>query len=302
MSWISQSPSSSASFRSRYRRISAVAVVGLLCCSALGREDATERSALQRGLLYADLWVQTSAEYVACCLQTYQLAGDRVEQEVEKLRADDAHVPNDQRGLPPAVIMDLDETVLDNAVYQTYLYDIGQNYTEENWTHFQKENPSSIRLVPGAKDFIDRVESLGATVVYITNREEPIRQATVDTLNQWGINTAGLDDPNSTRLLMQTHGESVKKPRRDVVRAKYRVLALLGDQLGDFSDEFAPNHDDTAAARREAAYEYKRMWGNRWFVLPNPVYGQWQQVLRGPPEQYLRRAANKAATETANGK
>src|SRR5262249_7079252 len=120
---ISHRPPAAARFLSRFSRLSAVAVLAVLCCSAFGREEATGRSALQRGLLYADLWVQTSAEYIACCLQTYQLAGDRVEKEVEKLRADEVNVPNDQRGQPPAVIMDLDETVLDNAVYQTYLYD-----------------------------------------------------------------------------------------------------------------------------------------------------------------------------------
>jgi len=44
------------------------------------------------------------------------------------------------------------------------------------------------------------------------------------------------------------------------------------------------------------------MWGTRWFVLPNPVYGQWQQVLRGAPEQYLRRAASKTLEIPGGGK
>jgi acid phosphatase len=180
--------------------------------------------------------------------------------------------------------------VLDNATFQTYLYDSGLNYSDDIFIKFVTDNRKSIRLVPGAKEFIDRAEALGVTVCYITNREESLRQATIETLAQWGVNVRGLDDAKGVRLLLAPHGESVKKPRRDMVRAKYHVLALFGDQLGDFSDEFAANHDNTAAARREAAYEYQSLWGTRWFVFPNPVYGQWQSVLRGDPEQYLRRS------------
>ena len=262
----------------------------MLIATAFGVQSQNQPTELQRGLLYADLWVQTSAEYVACCLQTYQLAAEHLEHEMARLHAEQARQAADLPTLPPAVIMDLDETVLDNATFQTYLYDSGQNYSDDVFIKFVSDNRKSIRLVPGAKDFIDQAEALGVTVSYITNREEPLRQATIETLAQWGVNVRGLDDPKGVRLLLAAHGESIKKPRRDLVRAKYHVLALFGDQLGDFSDEFAANHDNTAAARREAAYEYRALWGTRWFVFPNPVYGQWQSVLRGEPEQYLRRA------------
>jgi acid phosphatase len=196
--------------------------------------------------------------------------------------------------LPPAVVMDLDETVLDNGTLQSHLYLNGINYSDPEFARFVSENYDTIRLVPGAKDFIHRTESLGVTVVYITNRMESIREATVKTLGQWDVNTAGLESADSGRLLMQTGKESAKKPRRDVVRAKYNVIAYFGDQLGDFSDEFAPSHDATAEARVEDAYKYHALWGSRWFVLPNPVYGQWQMVLHGEPAQYLRRAKEDA--------
>jgi acid phosphatase len=277
----------------RFWRLTSISLLGLLTSAALGWQAAPHSTDLQRELLYADLWVQTSGEYVACCLQTYQLATDQVEHELAQYRAADSKLPQEERGKPPAVVMDLDETVLDNSTFQSYLFDTGQNYSDDAWAKFQTEHWASVRLVPGAKDFIDRAESLGLTVIYITNREEPLRKPTIDTLAQWGVNTEGMDDPSGLRLMVQKHGESFKKPRRDLVRAKYHVLAYFGDQLGDFSDEFSPNHDDTPEARREAAYEYRCLWGTRWFVLPNPQYGQFQQVLRGDPEQYLRRAENK---------
>ncbi len=261
-------------------RFVSVVFLGLLSSAALGWQAAPHPTDLQRGLLYSDLWVQTSGEYIACCLQTYQMATEQVKRDLDQFRAEQSKLPPEERGEPPAVVMDLDETVLDNGTYQTYLYDNGLNYKDDNWNSFISEHWASIRLVPGAKEFIARAESLGITVVYITNREEQLRDATIKTMKQWGVNTEGMDDPASLRLIVQKHGESIKKPRRDLARAKYNVLAYFGDQLGDFSDEFAPNHENTAEARREAVYEYQPLWGTRWFVLPNPVYGQWQQVLR----------------------
>src|SRR5205085_6456645 len=127
-------------------------------------------------------------------------------------------------------------------------------------------------------------------VIYITNRPDALRDVTIETLAQWGINTQGLDDASGCRLLLETNGESSKTARRDLVRAKYKVLALVGDQLSDFADEFSPRKDNTVVARQNTVYEYKSMWGSRWFILPNPMYGAYQGVLRGEPEQYLRRA------------
>lgn len=278
---------------SRFSRLTSIVVIAVLTSAAMGLQKAPQPSELQRGLLYADLWMQTSAEYIACCLQTYHWAGELVEQDIRRIRSDEAAQSPEKRDLPPAVIMDLDETVLDNGTFQTYLYDSGQNYSDEVWTKFICDNWRSVRIVPGAKEFIDRAETLGITVSYITNREEPLRQATIDSLSLGGINVKGLDDPSGMRLLMQQHGQSIKKPRRDLVRTKYHVLAYFGDQLGDFSDEFAATPNTTAAARRELAEsKYHDLWGTRWFVLPNPVYGQYQIVLMrgGSPEQFLRRA------------
>src|SRR5262249_12022476 len=108
-------------------------------------------------------------------------------------------LPAEQRGNPPAVVMDLDETVLDNATFQTYLYDSGQDYSDDVFSKFVSDHRTTIRLVPGAKDFIARAEALGVTVIYITNREEPLRQATIDTLAQWGVSTQGLDDASGVK-------------------------------------------------------------------------------------------------------
>jgi 5'-nucleotidase (lipoprotein e(P4) family) len=280
---------------SRFTKLSVV-LLALLTSSALGLQpEHHPPTDKQRGIIYGDLWMQTSAEYVACCLQIYHLAGDQVELDVRQMHHDDhSQSPTTQtstgNNLPSAVVMDLDETVLDNATLQSHLYLNGIDYSETEFNRFVTDNFDSIRLVPGAEEFIRRAESLGITVVYITNRAESIRGATVKTLAQWGVSTTGLESAESTRLLMQTSKDSAKKPRRDLVRAKYNVIAYFGDQLGDFSDEFALSPNTTAEGRVEDAYNYQALWGTRWFVLPNPVYGQWQMVLSGDPAQYLRRA------------
>ena len=176
--------------------------------------------------------------------------------------------------------MDLDETVLDNSTFQTYLFESGQNYSDPVFNEFVSEHRLSIRLVPVRKTSSTAWShwALRSRTLRIARRccgrRRSIRSA------HSGVNVKGLDDPAGLRLLTQVHGESIKKPGRDLVRAKYHVLAYFGDQLGDFSDEFAATNGNTAAARVDlAAGKYRELWGTRWFVLPNPVYGQWQVVL-----------------------
>src|SRR5215475_10666247 len=117
-------------FQPLFVRASSLLVIAVLACTTVGLQKASPPAPteLQRGLLFADLWMQTSAEYIACCLQTYHCAGDLIEQDARRIRAEEANQPVDKRGLPLAVIMDLDETVLDNGTFQTYLYDSGQDY------------------------------------------------------------------------------------------------------------------------------------------------------------------------------
>jgi predicted secreted acid phosphatase len=89
----------------RFARTSLVLAAALLSCTALGWQRVTAPTELQRGLLYADLWMQTSAEYVACCLQTYHLAGDIIEQDIKQLRATETALPPEKRGLPPVAAL-----------------------------------------------------------------------------------------------------------------------------------------------------------------------------------------------------
>jgi acid phosphatase len=237
----------------------------------------------QERALDANLYMQTAAESRACCLQIYHWM-------TERLRSKLAVLPTG--GKPPAVVMDLDETVFDNSPFQTFLDRERLVYTDSWWDIWERDYSSEVGLIPGAKSFIATAEDLGVTVIYITNRVDKHRLATVAALKQNGLNTRNID----SRLMTKTD-TSDKSLRRLLADASYRVLLYAGDNLRDFSEEFLVSKldaDDTVGQRQaiqdrkakvdRAAYH----WGMDWFVFPNPVYGEWQKPLGNRPRDQLR--------------
>ena len=262
-----------------------VGVVGVVIGFAVGFLAAPEpsRGNPQMRGLDANLWMQTSGEYRACCLQTYRFAMERL---VEKLRA----LPKD--GRPSAVIMDLDETVLDNAGYQTWLFQNRQSYSDASWKRWERDHGDEVTLVPGALDFIGLAKDSGVRVVYVSNRFEENREATKRTLARLGIDTTDSDE----RLLLTT-GASDKTVRRRQVIDRFRVLMLFGDNLRDFAEEFRAAKvpaDDVAGQNRGITERFKRVdecrshWGNDWIILPNPGYGEWTKLIGSRLGQNLR--------------
>ena len=236
--------------------------------------------------LYSNVYLQTSAEYRACCLGIYAAAAYRLEELLEDLEPEPAC---------PAVVMDLDMTVLDVSSFQTYLYVNGLEYTPELWVEYERDGMESVRLVPGAKRFIERAEALGVTVVYLSNRNEVTREFTVAALERLGVDVEGIEE---RIYLKPTGASSDKSPRRDALAARHNVLVCLGDNLRDFSEIFKPARlledataedyrraiEDRAAAADDAACH----WGVDWFVLPNPIYGEWEKLVSPTAEEILQ--------------
>lgn len=238
----------------------------------------------QAGTLNATLWMRTSGEYRALCLQTYRMA-------LDSLRRIKAATPeNELVGKKWAVVMDLDETVLDNSLFQSGIIVRGEHFTDEAFNHWIRVNQQQVHLVPGSKEFIDAAVGMGARVHYITNRPETERAATIATLQRLGV-AAG--DDVSDRLQMR-QGSSLKDERRAAVAKDHRVLMFVGDNLADFSDEFNPknfaNATDPLAERLNAVDSRKDKWGAEWIVLPNPVYGDWTKPIswKSPEAALLR--------------
>jgi len=184
--------------------------------------------------------------------------------------------------------MDLDETVLDNGTYQTYLYDSGQNHSTELFSKWVTDERASIRLVPGAKDFIQRMEALGVTVIYITNRPDALRDVTIETLAQWGINTQGLGDASSCRLLLKPTANRAK-PRVAIWSARNtRCWHSSATNLATLRMNSRQGKTTQSSAAR-TRFTNTNQCGHALVYPANPMYGAYQGVLRGEPEQYLRR-------------
>ncbi len=212
----------------------------------------------------AVLWTQTSAEYQASTRQVYVAARAALDRALATPRWVAALEANyiGAQPLPPAVILDLDETVLDNSAYRAQLAKAGQRFTEETWKKWVMESRAG--LVPGAREFLLYARMRGVTIYYITNRE-----CSGDASDPTRKNIQALGVPGA--LICRT-GTSDKSPRRSEVAGMYRVLLLIGDDLNDFVTAAT-----TPEARQKQMEQYGALFGDRWFILPNAMYGSWDR-------------------------
>jgi acid phosphatase len=227
----------------------------------------------QESRLLANMYMITAAEYRACCLQTYRLAEERLK---EKL------CNRTHPGRAPAVLMDLDETVFDNAGFQTVLYRDRLVYRPDLWIPWERDFSTEVRLVPGAKQFIEKAEAAGVTVVYMSNRKVQTRDSTINALKHNGINI----DRIHSRLELKDD-TSDKTARRARSAARFDLLMLIGDNLRDFSEDFKVGPNTTIASRMKSVDAQASHWGNDWFILPNCVYGEWEDLLGPDPAKHF---------------
>lgn len=218
--------------------------------------------------LNAVLWVQTAVEYRANSLQAYALAA-RV---LDEALADPGWTAflgqtEDFEDLPPAIILDIDETVLDNSYYAARLTLDHQTYVEDSWDDWVLQEDAT--PVPGAVEFINYAASRGVAVFYITNRRAHLEEATRNNLAEIGVSL----DESSDRLLLR--GEipawesSDKTPRWENVAAEHRILMMFGDNMGDFTAA----GEGSVAERLAFAEVHRDYWGTKWITLANPTYG-----------------------------
>lgn len=228
--------------------------------------------------LNAVLWMQRSAEYGATTTSLYRAAADHLDAALKE-RHWDALVPGERAnaatGLKPAVIMDVDETVLDNSPYQARLVRNGKEFEDLSWDLWVAEKKA--KAVPGVVDFAKAAAAKGVTILYLSNRAEHLQDATIANLKAVGMPVAS----NDVFLGLGTFVEgceqngSEKNCRRQLAGRQYRVLMQFGDQLGDFVQIEANTRD----ARAALAEEYGDWFGERWWMLPNPSYGSWEPAV-----------------------
>jgi 5'-nucleotidase (lipoprotein e(P4) family) len=229
----------------------------------------------QNDLLNAELWMQTAIEYRANCLAVYALAKIRLDEAL----ADTNWTAYDQSGsyqnLPPAVIIDLDETAIDNSAYEAGLVVNDTRFNSKTWDDWTKAEQA--KAVPGAVEFANYAATKGVKVFYVSNRNADQKEATRHNLEALGFPMGG----NVDTLLMQKDrpewSTGAKGSRFAYIAKDYRVLLLFGDQIGDFSNKY-----NTSLAERDKLFEELKVhFGHDWMMLANPAYGSFESAPYG---------------------
>lgn len=230
-------------------------------------------------LVMATVWYQSSPEAAALYHQGFNLAKERV----VEFKA--------QAGKKPqAVVVDIDETMLSNVLFQAKAIERGVGYSSEFWKEWSDLAKAS--ALPGAVEFSKFCDSLGVDVIYVSNRKVNELDNTLRNLDSLGFAFAR---PENILLKTSTSG---KEERRQSITEKFDIIMLLGDNLNDFSDVFENRGDDWGLSLVE---KYQNEFGRRFIVFPNPMYGDWEKNIYGPERNQAasdmfkkRRAALKA--------
>jgi len=238
-----------------------------------GALPAQAQEAPANDLLNAVFWMQRSVEYKANAMTVYALGKIRLDQALADKKWTGA--PAEQTGnfasLPPAIILDVDETVMDNSGYQAWMVTAGTTFNPKTWTEFVNSQTST--AIPGAVEFTQYAASKGVKVFYITNRTAEEKPATVENLKKLGFPMGGNVD---TVLASREKPDwtSRKSTRRSYVAKDYRILLNFGDNFGDFDDRYGTSEAD----RLKAYEENSARWGREWLMLHNPAYGSFESA------------------------
>ena len=204
----------------------------------------------------AVLWQQTAAEAQALQIQGWKLAEMRL-QELAVERSKDCR----------AVVVDLDETVIDNTPYQAWLLSANTAYPE-GWSEWTARGAAP--AIPGAVECLSYAAELGFDVYYVSNRRDSERVGTMLNLER-----LGLPQVQDDHVLLRTD-ESSKKKRRDTIMENCEIVLLVGDNLADFAEYFDKG---SLEQRRALVNEHTEEFAQRFILMPNPMYGAWEGAV-----------------------
>lgn len=207
-------------------------------------------------------WQQSSGEARALAYQAFTVARMMLDRDLRI---------NRRNRMRRAVVVDVDETILDNSRYLVQGILDRTPHSSQRFTDWV--NRAEASAVPGAVEFLRYADSRGVRVFYITNRKQVEKEGTAANLRKMGFPRVN----DETVLVKPDQGESSKEPRRLAVRGKYRIVLLMGDNLNDFAEIFEKSK--TVDSRLQATDLNKSEFGRRFIVLPNPIYGDWESAI-----------------------
>ena len=225
--------------------------------------QATADNEYQAGAI---LWMQKAAEYRALAYQAFNLARWQLDADLDKKNS--KKLPKSERKKPRAIMVDIDETVLDNSPANAYLvknrlpFNLPDWYA---WGEMRKAKP-----IPGAVEFQNYAESKGVHFFFVSNRDEVQKQATIDNLKSVGFTNVSAEN------VMLRDKDSSKEPRREQILAKYRIVFFMGDNLDDHSVVFEKK---SIADRFAEVDKAKDLFGKKYIMLPNAMYGTWESAI-----------------------
>ncbi len=242
----------------------------LLITITYGYSYASEEDkSFQEQSMLSVLYVQTSTEFAANNIQTFNNASKALDMALQdKTWTAALEQKNNFSSKKPAIIVDVDETVLDNSSFQSRTILSGLSYPN-GWAKWVNESNAS--AVEGVYEFLHYVNDSDVKIFYVTNRLESFREPTIKNLKRLGL---PFDDNKNTLLMRVDENVRDKTERRRNIADDYRIVLLVGDQLTDFisTKEAYVFHSD----RKKLAKKYSDMWGSKWFMITNPTYGRWE--------------------------
>ena len=202
-------------------------------------------------------WVVNSKEYEALCHQVYNQAKKDIT-DLNNIFKTTYYYPNNPDLNLGVVVMDLDETVLDNSQYQIELYEKNETFNMESWAAWVEREEAE--LVPGVYDYISLLREYNIKIIFISNRMHERLKATKNNMRKLNIFS------DNDIYLLRKDKQDKKDVRREEIytatgrmknQGPYRVIQYFGDAMGDFPDK---GNDK---------------FGVDQFILPNPMYGKW---------------------------
>ena len=238
----------------------------LLMAGCTPREPATPAAAVaetprqnsDEESVMAVLFQQQSAEYRALCLQAYHLAKARLQEALKK-----------NSKMPLAVVTDLDETALDNGPEYAWMYRHNATFEPKQWNEWC--NMKKADSIPGSVSFFKFADAQKVEIYYVSNRDTSQLAATMENMKKLGF-----PQLDKSHFLFKDSKESSKESRRMSIAKNHNIVLLLGDNLNDFAALF---EGQSISDRKTDVDKTAAEWGEKYIVLPNAIYGEWENAL-----------------------
>jgi 5'-nucleotidase (lipoprotein e(P4) family) len=227
----------------------------LIGCQSL-QTQPKQPSSLTEQQVMADVWYQTAGEVKALYHQGYNIG---------KMKLDTALAKGTEK--KAAIVLDLDETVVDNSPYQAMTVKTRKEYPYK-WEEWIQQ--AKAEALPGAVSFLQYANEKGVAIYYISNRKQSQLDATLQNLQKLNIPQA-----DKEHVLLQGKEEKGKEERRKKVASEHDIVLFFGDNLSDFTGFDEKSVQD----RNQAVEEIHEVFGEKFIMLPNPMYGDWESAL-----------------------